>query len=212
MRKLLPLLVMLILLLVPGLAFAEDWPAKNNVPFDKTWTIKFSQEVDPTSVDNHSVYVTDNVGRLFIYTEPSLGEDKKSITVKTTLLPYHSYANYLLHLSTAIKSIIGNALDAPVDMNFTTGPREGTNTYSGIVSFEEDLKKPNVSKTLTITLQSGTIRTFDIGYFTTVDGNFDDKSLNDSFVGKTIYFAVDQVNPNYMEAANYIQAIFTNKP
>lgn len=211
MKKLLPLLVMFILLLVPGTAFAKDWPAQTNVPVDKVWTVKFNQEIDPSSINNYSAYVTDNLGRHFVYYEPSLGEDKQSIIVKNSWSLLHSYANYNLHVSRTIRSVDGKSLNEPVDLKFSTGPREGTKTFIGTVCFEEKSIETGVLKTLTIDIENGTTEKFEVGYFTTVDGDFDSELLNKSFKGKIIYFAVDQPHPLYT-TPNAIQAIFTQKP
>lgn len=195
---------LLFVLLFAGQAIAKDWPSQTDVPVDKAWTVKFNQEIDAASINDYSAYVTDNLGHN-LNCDITLGTDSKSIVVNHPWGCYHSYANYSLHVSTTIKSASGNTLSAPADMKFSTGPREGTKTYMGTVWLEEDSDEINVLKIFTVDLEDGTTDKFKIGYFTTVDGDFESDLLNKSFEGQAIYFAVDNLNHDC------IQAIFTEK-
>lgn len=83
-----------------------------------TLTIRFSQSIDPKTVNSSSVFVR-NEGEFVDGLALATSSDGKTVTVKTPAAGYISGQTYFLYIDTTITSPIGKALKAPVIVKFT---------------------------------------------------------------------------------------------
>lgn len=113
---------------MPALRLVTTSPAKNsyNVSTQPTVTLRFSAELDPTTVDHSLFYVTRTTDRTILsIVENSLEVSGDEVTFSIEnetgqpgLLPETTYN---LTISQGISDILGNALRLPIIIAFTTG-------------------------------------------------------------------------------------------
>ncbi len=90
---------------------------KTEVPPTKEWTVKFNMPLDPSSVNNQTIYVVDEWGYP-VDVEVSCGEDSKSAIVKP-LVPYRKGSVYELIISSKVRAASGASLKQPLRMRFS---------------------------------------------------------------------------------------------
>lgn len=105
-------------MLIPSTAIQADdftlWTAKSNVSQTKTWTIKFNQEVDSTSIKNISV--VDSQGTS-VAISTSMGSDDKTVLVAPPKEGYAQGQTYNL----LVNCVTSNGKSVkPIKMPFTT--------------------------------------------------------------------------------------------
>jgi hypothetical protein len=88
-----------------------------NVPVNKNWTIHFKQEIDRSTVNSSTVYVTAPNGTKLEQTF-SYSADGKSL-ILTPQANYSSGGEYYLNVTTGVKSSTGIPLKSNVSMHFT---------------------------------------------------------------------------------------------
>lgn len=96
----------------------DDKGTKSNIELDKSWTIKFNQKLDKSTIDSSFIVVTDESGQQ-VPIDLKLGNDESSIIVS----PKGQYAygkNYDLFIKNGIKGINKNSLSKPTKMKFST--------------------------------------------------------------------------------------------
>lgn len=114
-----------------------------NVPLIGTITIKFSELIDPMTVDNSSVVVATKKSTFPLNVEAVTGDDffedsytgiaKGTITTKDDTLtftiadPLLPSATYNVYVSSHIKSLSGNLLEPPTSFSFITEEEDITN-------------------------------------------------------------------------------------
>jgi len=117
------LLICCLILLIPSLAFAEtykEWTPKENVPIDKTWTIKFNEDINRYSInsDNTNVYIEDSESKIINIKIENV--DTKTIKV----IPVNNYEyekTYYLYIINTIKTFNNDGnLKESIKMKFTT--------------------------------------------------------------------------------------------
>ncbi|UFJ39579.1 DUF11 domain-containing protein [Brevibacillus humidisoli] len=116
----------------------EEWPEQEDVPVDKSWTIRFSKKLDPETVTERNIYVTDDRGR-HLDVEVTLGEDEKSILVSSPEEGYEPGETYTLHIRRYIRSEDGESLKKSIRMDFTIAEETvGPQDSSSIITVPEE--------------------------------------------------------------------------
>ncbi len=93
----------------------DGWPAQENTPPDKTWTIRFNQRLNPRAVTNEYFFVADTEANL-INVHVRRGNDGRSVEI----IPENDYpaGTYYLLVSHEIISQAGNGMDDSAWMEF----------------------------------------------------------------------------------------------
>ncbi|MFF2753479.1 Ig-like domain-containing protein [Psychrobacillus sp. NPDC058041] len=115
----------LLMLVLPMMASAEELAASLNVKPNKTWTITFNKEVDPASIDSNSIFVLDQFGEKK-NGEVTLSADRKRVLVSPPLEGYTNSETYTLHITNNIKDKDGNPISTYNTKKFTI---EAPGTY-----------------------------------------------------------------------------------
>jgi len=118
---------------------------------EKEWTISFNHAVNPDSVSNKTVYVTDSAGNILTNVVSVSNTDEKAVVVKAPTNGYEHGQTYTLHIaqSVAMKHATTSLNDA-VEMKFVIEEKfdlsylyqTWNTTYSGIsakITFHPDL-------------------------------------------------------------------------
>jgi len=90
---------------------------KTAVSPSKEWTVTFNMPIDPSSVNNETIYVVDEWGYQ-VDTVVVCGDDGKSAIVKP-VIPYRNGGKYELVIGSGVKSTSGVLLKQPMRMKFT---------------------------------------------------------------------------------------------
>ena len=99
----------------------EEWTSPGSKPSYQPWTIKFSLDVDPSSVIDNNIYILDKNG-IKLAASLSMPDNKTvSLTPKTL---YTSGERYILYISKAVRSAVGGRtyLKDNIHMKFTVVP------------------------------------------------------------------------------------------
>lgn len=94
-----------------------EWETKTTDNSRKTWTIKFNQTINPSSVILSNIYITDEQGNKIPTTDPKLFTDEKSIII-TPIAEYESGKIYYLYIKKEIKSPSGQNIKNNIRMPF----------------------------------------------------------------------------------------------
>ncbi|KYH36009.1 putative sporulation-specific glycosylase YdhD [Clostridium tepidiprofundi DSM 19306] len=120
-KKIYFLMYVFIILMIPICVQAKEMKASNRVSINKIWTIKFSKQIDKSTVNDKNIYVIDsNKNRVDIDLE--ILNDGKWITVSPKY-SYKSNETYTLFVSNRIKDINGNHMKDSTAMVFTTSDK-----------------------------------------------------------------------------------------
>lgn len=111
---------------------------KSDVATDKSWYVKFTEELNKDTVNNDNIYIVDeNDNKVKCYLE--LQSDNK--TVKVVSLVYYKYdTTYNLIVSSNVKEASGKNLSHPVKMSFTTRTEPPSDSGKSDSSKTEDDK------------------------------------------------------------------------
>ncbi len=90
------------------------WDSKSEIDPLKNWRIKFSKEVDPSTINNYTVRVTSQYGDMV-----EVSVSGSVVTVRHPIGGYTPGETYTLHVGAGIRSINGKPLSQPVRMDFT---------------------------------------------------------------------------------------------
>jgi uncharacterized protein YbbC (DUF1343 family) len=113
-------LILLILSINTDSCFAAEYSlseCKNIINPHKTWTVKFNSTLNPLTINNKNIYVTDSKGTI-VKTDAVLQNNLKSISISTVESKYKINENYYLNIGTAIQSQNGKFLSKPIKMPF----------------------------------------------------------------------------------------------
>lgn len=111
------LLIFTLLLLVPINAYGLEMKNGQTVDFNKTWNIKFNEEISFDDLTQNEIKVKDNYGNV-INTKLALGQDKKSILVQPPINGYKPGEKYILYIGNKIHSKKNKNLSNSMVMNF----------------------------------------------------------------------------------------------
>lgn len=104
---------------VIGLSGYDNWePQPKPVPKTKEWTIRFSKEVDPATVNAMNFHVQYNQQKVQDI-EIVLNADKKSVTVKAPEKGYDEEKTYFLYIENHVQSTDGKSLSKPIKLQFS---------------------------------------------------------------------------------------------
>ncbi|WP_282804409.1 N-acetylmuramoyl-L-alanine amidase [Clostridium tetani] len=112
-------LFLLLLPIVCKVKAADDFkiiPTKQNVEQNKKWIIKFNDILKISTVNNDTIYVTDEKGKR-VQTNLEVGADKKSIYVSPKL-SYEYGKTYFLIANKGIQRLSGRSMATNVKMKF----------------------------------------------------------------------------------------------
>lgn len=84
---------------------------------DKVWTITFSTEVDPKTINEDTIYVTDASGQRVNNVKPLADYTKKRVTVDA--LDDYTSGDYTLHITNGVKNSRGEDLKQVMSKAFT---------------------------------------------------------------------------------------------
>ena len=84
---------------------------------DKVWTITFSTEVDPKTINEDTIYVTDASGQRVNNVKPLADYTKKRVTVDA--LDDYTPGDYTLHITNGVKNSRGEDLKQTMSKAFT---------------------------------------------------------------------------------------------
>lgn len=94
-----------------------DMPQSDLFAANKKWTVKFNTEVDPTSVNDNSIYVLDSSGnKVKDITTTTMGS---KVEVHASKEGYTSGKTYTLHVTNAVKSTKNTILKKEETKTFT---------------------------------------------------------------------------------------------
>lgn len=144
--------MLLLLLFNQRTIYAQEaykiFPTQQSISTDKVWNIKFSQEVDPTSINEKNIRIIDGSGSLL---NVNLNCSGSTVIIKP-IDKYNSGKTYTILIDN-IKSIKGNILKLPGKMDFSTK----NNEQVGLGSFDlVDTHAYKITDTLTVTAQENT--------------------------------------------------------
>lgn len=142
--------VLLLLLFNPNNVHADEiykiFPTQQNISADKIWSIKFSQDIDSTSVNNQNIKVLDQSGNPL---QVNLNCSGNTVTIK----PINNYdpgKTYNILIDN-IKSLKGHILNQPAKMNFTIKNDDQANENVGQGSYTlVDTHTYKITSTLTV--------------------------------------------------------------
>ncbi|SIS64883.1 Ig-like domain-containing protein [Salimicrobium flavidum] len=110
-------ILLVLMFVVPFIAFIYSVPVQAAVEADKTWTIEFNTEMSGTTLENN-IWVTESDGTKL---DVSIKKEGKNVYVKVPVNGYVSNSTYLLHISNELTSEAGSALQESITMDFTVG-------------------------------------------------------------------------------------------
>ncbi|MCP1143694.1 Ig-like domain-containing protein [Lysinibacillus endophyticus] len=98
------------------------WGKKEEVPKNKTWTVKFSQPVDVDSLTDENIYVVDSYnGKIPV--SFSLSNEGKDLLIEAPFYDYYPYETYTLYIEN-VKSQNQQVLKEPIKMDFTVNEKQ----------------------------------------------------------------------------------------
>jgi len=110
-----------------------------NIDTNKEWTVKFSSNLEPSTVNNTNIQVTDK-NNVQVPVAVTLGNDQSTVLVSPKVSGYDPSEKYNLIIGEGLKSVSGKNLSNPLTMKFTT-----SNKYSDGTSYT-DLPKITSNK------------------------------------------------------------------
>lgn len=110
-----------------------------NIDTNKEWTVKFSANLEPSTVNNTNIQVTDK-NNAQVSVAVTLGNDPSTVMISPKISGYDPSEKYNLVIGEGLKSVSGKNLSNPLTMQFTT-----SNKYSDGTSYT-DLPKITSNK------------------------------------------------------------------
>lgn len=123
----------------------KEWETGKNVPENKTWSIQFSQKIDPTTVNDSSLYVEDEYGnRIPVKT---VFPKENVIAVSPSQQLYEKGQTYTLFILDTIQSNGIKLLKEPVRMKFSIQAKDPSAEFvtrsdsSNTITFKDGVKE-----------------------------------------------------------------------
>lgn len=115
------LLICLLVLVAPVTSKADTQWKSPSAPVDskKVWNITFSKSVDESTIRNETIYILDGKGHLQSTTAILSNTNSRRVIVKPPKDGYVENRNYVLHISSNLKSTNQKSLTDDVFMNFS---------------------------------------------------------------------------------------------
>lgn len=109
-----------------------DSTVKVNIDTNKEWSVKFNSPLNPETVNNKNIVVTDSTDKVVPVTI-SLGSNGSTVIISSRVSGYEPNKKYNLSISTDIQSTSGKRLSSPLKMQFTTVNKYSDGTvYEGL--------------------------------------------------------------------------------
>lgn len=108
----------------------EIWEVKETDDPIKKWNIKFSHDLDFSTVNNYTIYIEDEFGNM-IEVEVDKGKDEKTVLI-SPINPYDSNRTYYIFITNKIGSMSKLELTSLYKIPFIYQPK---NEDSQIISF-----------------------------------------------------------------------------
>lgn len=203
------ILVLLCLLLIPVTVFAVDsnsevtnFPAKANVPPNKTWIIKFTQELDTQSALSSFINVVDSENNL-ITVSTAFGSDGKSIEIYPPEGGYLPDRKYFITISKNIKCKTGNTIKKPVRMEFNIASSSSIVTIQNVSAY---------NNTIAVSLSGYIVGWLEISDFLVTQSinNAAAKTITPTYIktnGKTLYLEIFPVIPATYDTQNVVYTV-----
>lgn len=112
------LIALCLIFVFPTLAGAALMDDAHNVNQNKTWTITFNKEVNPSSIHASSVYVLDQFGEKK-HGAITVSSDRKSVIITAPIEGYTPSETYTLYITNSIKDDLGKPLSKNIQKKFT---------------------------------------------------------------------------------------------
>lgn len=197
-------------------AFAKQYtsfPKKETSDIYKKWTINFNSILDPFTINNENITVTDSKGNI-VKTDTALGKNLKSITVSVLGNGYIINEEYTLIIGTRVKTENGISLSKPLKMAFkvtstaSNNIQNNTNNSYKIYNVAKGDTLWRISKNFNTTVQAiKEINNLDTDSITT------GQSLKIPTIGNnTTDIIKDKNNPISDKKDNEEKREFNNKP
>ncbi|MEY8762711.1 MULTISPECIES: glucosaminidase domain-containing protein [Clostridium] len=109
---------------------------KVDVNTNKEWVVRFSRNLEPSTVNNSNIYVTDE-DKNPVPVEVTLGSNPNTVLISPKTGGYEPGKEYYLIINDAVESTSGKKLNKPLTLQFTTA-----NAYSDGTDYQY---LPNIS-------------------------------------------------------------------
>lgn len=172
---------------------AKTFSARTNVALNKTWTVKFSNEVDEKTIADN-VKVLDDDTNSYVNAAVTLNSDKKSLQIAAPSNGYDVNKNYTVIVSSKIVNLDGKNLAQDAKLDFTTAAIKSTDAIKDINTAVGTM--PTLPGSINALLTDGTTKSFDI--------TWDNLSQSDISKAGTISLNGTLKNTNYKVAVNVI--------
>ncbi|MFL0249138.1 Ig-like domain-containing protein [Clostridium neuense] len=173
----------------------KTFSARTNVALNKTWTVKFSNEVDEKTIGDN-VKVLDDDTNTYVNAAVTLNSDKKSLQIAAPSNGYDVNKNYTVTVSSKIVNLNGKNLAQDAKLDFTTAAIKSTDAIKDINTAVGTM--PTLPGSINALLTDGTTKSFDI--------TWDNLSQSDISKAGTINLSGTLKNTNYKVAVNIIVA------
>ncbi|MHC6181358.1 Ig-like domain-containing protein [Clostridium sp. JNZ X4-2] len=102
-----------------------------NIDTNKEWTVKFNTDLDPSTVNDGNITVTDSKNNK-VPVAVSIGSNGSTVLISPEVSGYAPGEKYYVTIGQNVESMSGKRLSNPLKMEFTT-----TNSYSDGTSYSE---------------------------------------------------------------------------
>lgn len=99
----------------------KHWEEKTGIEREKQWTIKFTNDIDASTVTDENIRVLDRSGSS-VNISMNLENDKKTVVIKSPEHGYEPGKVYYLEINKNVRDIKGNNLKKYINMKFTINP------------------------------------------------------------------------------------------
>ncbi|EET89415.1 leucine-rich repeat protein [Clostridium carboxidivorans P7] len=139
---------------------AVNFTDNQTVDANKTWTIKFNNEIQLDDLTRQDIFVIDERGNA-VDVSLKLGQDGKSVIVTAPEYGYGGGKSYTLHVANKVHSINGKTLNDGCCLNFNVKRKPNS---GGIVTFKDKSLEQEIRDE--IEKPSGDIYQSDVDYIT----------------------------------------------
>lgn len=137
----------------------KTFSSKTDVALDKSWTVKFSNEINESTIGNN-IKVLDNSTGNYVNVTVKLNSDKKSVQVQAPSNGYGVNKSYSIVVDNKIANSTGKSLSQAAKMDFTTAAIKSTDSLKDISTAVGTM--PTLPGSVNALLTDGTTKAFDI--------------------------------------------------
>lgn len=137
----------------------KTFSAKTNIALDKSWTVKFSNEINESTIGDN-IKVLDNSTGNYVNVTVKLNSDKKSVQVQAPSNGYGVNKSYSIVVDNKIANSNGKNLVQAAKMDFTTAAIKSTDSLKDVSTAVGTM--PTLPGSVNALLTDGTTKAFDI--------------------------------------------------